>query len=75
MDTQALVEQRAFARTLGYALGWFSIGLGVVEVLKARDLEKGIGAEGSKPVFKAYGVREMLTGAAILASREPNKLV
>ena len=75
MSTQTEVEHYSAARTLAYGLGWFSIGLGALELLKARQLEKGIGARGGRPVLRVYGVREILTGMAILSSSEPNKLV
>ncbi|MBK1656780.1 hypothetical protein [Paracraurococcus ruber] len=60
-------------RTLGVArgLGWFSIGLGVVELLAPRALARGLGLRGQEGLIAGYGAREIATGIGILASRDP----
>ncbi|HET8729410.1 MAG TPA: hypothetical protein VFO41_18055 [Alphaproteobacteria bacterium] len=63
------------ARGLARALGWFSIALGAGELLGARKIKLRIGAPGSPNIFRIYGVREIATGALILASPEPNRMV
>src|SRR4051812_1787475 len=52
-------------------LGYFSIALGMVELLAPRALCNAIGLRGMEPVIRAYGAREVATGVAILASHDP----
>ena len=52
-------------------LGWFSIGLGLAEVLAPRALTRGLGMEGTRAIVQAYGVREIATGIGILSSNQP----
>lgn len=54
-------------RTLGTALGWFSIALGAVELLGARRIAKGLDAEGHETVVRGFGAREVAAGVALLA--------
>ena len=70
-DTEWDHRSRGGALDLAYALGWFSIGLGLAELLAPRRLAHAIGMEGSEGVLQAYGVREIGTGIAILASDNP----
>ena len=55
---------------LARALGWFSIGLGLAEVLAPRTLTRALGMEGQEGLVRAYGVREI--GAGLL-SLSPDK--
>ena len=43
---------------LARALGWFSLGLGVVELLAPRRVTKTLGMEGSETLVRAFGIRE-----------------
>ncbi len=52
-------------------LGWFSIGLGLVEVVAGRELGRALGMEDKSWLLRAFGVREIAAGAAILAMEEP----
>lgn len=56
-------------------LGWFSIGLGLAEVAMPRRLARIIGMDedddGNRNILFAYGLREIATGVAILASERP----
>jgi len=52
-------------------LGYFSIALGMVELMAPRALCNAIGLRGMEPVIRAYGAREVATGVAILASHDP----
>ena len=52
-------------------LGWFSLALGAAELFAPRALCRYLGMEGSENLVRAYGVREMATGVAILASHDP----
>ena len=56
---------------LAKGLGWFSIGLGTLELVAARSLADGLGLHGRDGLVRAYGVREVMTGIAILASPNP----
>jgi len=49
-------------------LGWFSIGLGVVEIAAAGPIARALGLRGGENLIRAYGVREVVTGLGILAS-------
>ena len=50
------------AHSMARGLGWFSIGLGLAEVLAPRALTRGLGMEGHEQIVRAYGVREIATG-------------
>src|ERR1700709_2390265 len=52
-------------------LGYFSIALGVAEILAPRAVCRAIGIRGLESVVRAYGAREIATGVAILASHDP----
>ena len=57
---------------LARALGWFSIGLGVLELVAPRRVTRALGMEGSEGLVRAYGVREIGSG---LLSLSPDKRV
>jgi hypothetical protein len=62
-------------KTLAKGLGWFSLGLGLAEVVAPGKLARWLGMEGSEPLLRAYGVREIGTGLGILSRREPTEWV
>jgi uncharacterized membrane protein len=51
--------------------GWFSIGLGVAEILFPARLAKLIGTRPHPKTMRLMGVREIATGAGLLAARYP----
>ncbi|MDO9710958.1 cyclase dehydrase [Paracraurococcus lichenis] len=53
------------------ALGWFSIGLGLAEVLAPQALARGLGMRGHERLIASYGAREIATGIGILSARDP----
>ena len=59
------------AHSMARGLGWFSIGLGLAEILAPRALTRGLGMEGHEQIVRAYGVREIATGIGILSSTHP----
>src|SRR4051794_3487068 len=59
---------------LARGLGWFSIGLGVAEMLMARRLTRASGLPGKSGVVRFYGLREIGAGIGILSSKHPKKL-
>ncbi|UPJ56930.1 hypothetical protein [Bradyrhizobium sp. 192] len=52
---------------LARALGWFSIGLGVVEFLAPRRITETLGIEGSETLVRTFGVREIVAGIMSLS--------
>ena len=50
-------------------LGWFSLGLGAVQVLMPRLLARGLGMPHSGGLLFLYGLREIATGAGILRAK------
>jgi uncharacterized membrane protein len=52
-------------------LGWFSIGLGLAEVLMPRGLSRLIGVKPQPTLMRLLGVREIISGVGILT--QPNK--
>ena len=59
------------ARTLADGLGWFSIGLGLAEVLAPQSLARFLGMDDHAGLIRLYGVREITTGVGILAQEDP----
>jgi len=58
--------QKQGAERLAQGLGWFSISLGLVEILAPRIVSRLIGGNGRYTnLIRLYGVRELLSGAAI----------
>ncbi|MHC1999967.1 cyclase dehydrase [Methylobacterium sp. WCS2018Hpa-22] len=62
-------------RELARGLGWFSVGLGLTEVVCADALARWLGMPRAAPVIRAYGVRELVQGAGILGSHDPTPWV
>ena len=56
---------------LARGLGWFSIGLGLAEVLAPAGVAKMIGVPPHRALLRAMGFREIASGVAILAQRKP----
>jgi hypothetical protein len=48
-------------------LGWFSIGLGAIEVLLPRRFTRALGMRGSEGLVRAYGFRELFSGVMSLS--------
>lgn len=65
------VGARTGSQRLATGLGLFSIGLGLAELFGARALCRTLGMEGNETLVRAYGVREIATGVAILATHDP----
>lgn len=53
------------------ALGWFSVGLGLAELLMPGPLARFLGIPAHGGLIRACGVREIATGIGLLASRNP----
>jgi len=59
------------ARTLARGLGWFSIGLGVAQLVMPGKLARFLGVPGNEGLIRACGVREIATGVGLLLSDDP----
>src|SRR5689334_4607485 len=53
---------------LGKALGWFSVGLGLFELLSPHRLTRALGMEGQEGLVRAYGAREISSGMLSLST-------
>jgi uncharacterized membrane protein len=56
---------------LNQALGWFSLGLGLIEVLAPRGVGQLIGAEDYPATIRLCGMREIASGVGLLSQRAP----
>jgi uncharacterized membrane protein len=59
---------------LATGLGWFSIGLGLAEILAPGPMADLIGVEedsGTRSLMRFYGVREIVAGVGILSQPQP----
>lgn len=59
---------------LANGLGWFSIGLGLAEVVAPAQVARLIGVEPTrkrKTLLRTYGLREMAAGVGILSQQQP----
>jgi len=52
---------------LGKALGWFSFGLGLAELVAPRQITRALGMEGKETLVRAYGAREIGAGMLCLS--------
>jgi hypothetical protein len=57
--------------TLARGIGWFSIGLGAMELVAPDRMSAYLGMEEQTEIFRLYGVREIAKGVAILSRRRP----
>ncbi|ALG75272.1 cyclase dehydrase [Azospirillum thiophilum] len=67
----AYYDRSSPADTLARGLGWFSIGLGVAELMAGRSIARWMGMEDKTTLIRAYGVREIVTGVGLLALGDP----
>ena len=62
----------AGAERLAKGLGWFSIGLGLAEVIAPKSLARLVGSEGNHTLLiRLMGLREITAGVGILTNRKP----
>jgi len=48
-------------------LGWFSLGLGALEIFAPRQITRALGMEGQEALVRAYGFREVASGMLSLS--------
>jgi uncharacterized membrane protein len=64
------------AQRLARGLGWFSIGLGLAEVLAPRGVAKIAGVRGNHTgLIRLFGLREIASGIGIFMQRRPAEAV
>ena len=63
-------EKRQKANASAIGLGWFSLALGLAELVFARKLARSPGMRGQENVIRFYGLREIATGVGVLASKD-----
>jgi uncharacterized membrane protein len=64
------IDRRQESQTLANGLGWFSVGLGVAELIAPEAVARLIGVRGDSQtlsILRAYGAREIANGVAILS--------
>jgi hypothetical protein len=52
---------------LAYGLGWFSIGLGIAELVAPDRIARTLGLEGKEGLIRAYGARELASAVPTLS--------
>src|SRR5438270_1516565 len=57
---------------LAKGLGWFSIGLGVAELVAPKTIARLVGSRNHSSLIRAYGVREIAAGVGILTTPKPS---
>jgi hypothetical protein len=55
------------ADRLAYMLGWFSIGLGIAEIVAPRQIARSLGLNGKESLIRAYGARELASAIPTLS--------
>ncbi len=63
------------ALALAQGLGWFSIALGVAQVLAPHRVTRATGLYGQEKLITSYGVREIATGIGLLTAKDPTPWV
>jgi hypothetical protein len=56
---------RSSADRLARALGWFSIALGLAELLAPRRIASALGMEGKEALVRVFGAREIAAGSCL----------
>jgi hypothetical protein len=59
------------ADRLARALGWFSIGLGIVELVAPGKIARTLGLEDKEALIRAYGARELASAVPTLSADKP----
>jgi uncharacterized membrane protein len=62
-------------RQLARGLGWFSLGLGLMEVAAPQRVSRGLGLRGKTELVRLFGLREMASGLGLLNGGRPDRWV
>lgn len=65
--TQSGTSSLTASLRMARGLGWFSLGLGLAELLGARRLARSLGFRGSEWLIRGHGAREIAAGLACLS--------
>jgi len=60
-------SSRGVPDSLAKGLGWFSLGLGLTELLAPRIITRALGMEGKEALVRVYGAREIGSGILSLS--------
>jgi hypothetical protein len=71
MSTQSSSRHPRAAEELARSLGWFSVGLGVFQLVCGGTVSHWLGMRGAHGIVRGYGVREIATGVMILGTEDP----
>lgn len=69
-STSPQTRRREGKNTLPMALGWFSIGLGLAELLMPRQVSNAVGVPHRPTLMRSMGMRELASGVGILRDRQ-----
>ena len=58
-------------KKLARGLGWFSIGLGIAELIAPRTIARLVGARGNNLLIRSHGLRGLTAGIGILTAARP----
>lgn len=64
-------SSRSGAERLARGLGWFSVGLGIVELVAPGQLARALGLDGKEGLIRAYGARELASAIPTLSVDQP----
>jgi hypothetical protein len=60
-------QSMTWGQRMARNLGWFSIGLGIVEIAAPGRIARTLGLEGKETLLRAYGAREIGAGVGALS--------
>lgn len=60
------------SKQVACGLGWFGIGLGLVELFAPNAVGRAVGLGGRAGFIRLFGLREIASGVVILAAEEPD---
>jgi len=60
------------SKQVACGLGWFGIGLGLVELFAPNAVGRAVGLEGRAGFIRLFGLREIASGVVILTAEEPD---
>ena len=65
------MRQNKMVHKAARGLGWFSIGVGMAEILMPGTLARALNMQGREGLLQLYGLREIATGLGILNADDP----
>lgn len=65
------IQENGTVDAIARGLGWFSIALGLAELLAPRQVTRPLGMADHGRAAQLYGMREMAVGVGLLAAKDP----